>query len=47
MEILHYVALLLVDQFDYDDFLLCWTPYDHLDEPRTKTKNKMIDRYDF
>ena len=47
VKILHYVALLLVDQFDSDDFLLCWTTYDHLDEPRTKTKNRMIDRYDF
>ena len=38
MEILHYVALLLVDQFDSDDFLLCWTTYDHLDGQRTKNK---------
>ena len=45
MNILHYVALLLVDQFDYDDFLSCWTTYDHLDGPRTKTK--MIDQCDF
>ena len=45
VKILHYVALLLVDQFDYDDFLLCWTTYDHLDGPRTKTK--MIDQCDF
>ena len=38
VKILHYVALLLVDQFDYDDFLLCWTTYDHLDGQRTKNK---------